>query len=155
MLDTTLWLFSFSSTRASQACLNPCCAGYYSLTSYSAWWTMSIDWVLILVVLDTTLWPKNLVQQVIIQRVLILVVLDTTLWPFSFFSYKAALCLNPCCAGYYSLTGSVRLKVQSWLSLNPCCAGYYSLTSHMDDENAKYTFVLILVVLDTTLWLVT
>ena len=36
--------------------------------------------------------------------------------------------LNPCCAGYYSLTVQVEDMRYAEISLNPCCAGYYSLT---------------------------
>ena len=37
------------------------------------------------------------------------------------------------------------------LRLNPCCAGYYSLTFRQVVPDGDYEIVLILVVLDTTL----
>ena len=61
-------------------------------------------------------------------------------------------CLNPCCAGYYSLTRKYGFLLSSWpLCLNPCCAGYYSLTHEDVVTPTDFSKVLILVVLDTTL----
>ena len=152
--DTTLWPYQRASHGKSSA-------------------------VLILVVLDTTLWLLSQGDSCPSLRVLILVVLDTTLWLlFERIMQQGLSRLNPCCAGYYSLTtlflASVKVKpslnpccagyysltVLSWVlffmvlfCLNPCCAGYYSLTLSVILDITSYCNVLILVVLDTTLWL--
>ena len=50
-----------------------------------------------------------------------------------------SISLNPCCAGYYSLTNAVENASATLTEgLNPCCAGYYSLTQRFNPDTNDY-----------------
>ena len=107
MLETTLWVLiyrflelscshlnpyytgSYSMSypnlqkRVAEYCLNPYYIGSYSMRSLSAYHGQDADEVLILIILEVTLW--DLVVTNVIDngdRVLILIILEVTLWAY-------------------------------------------------------------------------
>ena len=113
--------------------------------------------VLILVLMDDTLWPVNDERKGWMVGVLILVLMDDTLWLLlEKFINQFKNGLNPCFNGWYSLTGFVISQLGRLLkrSLNPCFNGWYSLTLRQPAILKLNIMVLILVLMDDTLWLV-
>ena len=109
--------------------LNPCSGGLYSLTkshkSKSRCWRK----VLILVLVDYTLWPDETADTPADEIVLILVLVDYTLWRW-----------DP------------RITTFNCIRLNPCSGGLYSLTRGRNLLWWEPKWVLILVLVDYTLW---
>ena len=178
-MDVALWQVRSLHHASSLTSLNPCCNGCSSLTLFNDWFVM-INNVLILVVMDVALWPRDkadateqcgvlilvvmdvalwqlgeLTPSQIAEQVLILVVMDVALWPYVLVQeYLRKDSLNPCCNGCSSLTcGYCSLFLSFNHCLNPCCNGCSSLTPEATETNTMSFTVLILVVMDVALWL--
>ena len=67
--------------RRYNCCLNPCCNGIYSMSTwFDTFSSASIAQVLILVVMEYTQWERVLYGRSCVQNVLILVVMEYTQW---------------------------------------------------------------------------
>ena len=83
--------------------------------------------VLILVLMEDTLWERRMFSKVWLRQVLILVLMEDTLWAIHFINHLIIYSLNPCFNGRYSLSPK-----------------YF--------ENEDNVDVLILVLMEDTLW---
>ncbi len=112
-------------------CLNPCCNGIWSLTWVILNLSSKVCYVLILVVMEYGLWPREVTNyRKKDGDVLILVVMEYGLWLIGEVQdLKRAKRLNPCCNGIWSLTEEFEnWNISKGSSLNPCCNGIWSLT---------------------------
>ena len=143
-----------SIIRKFLKCLNPCFTGIYSLS----WWQHCSVYlgnsVLILVLLEYTLWEEYTERITPWKlQVLILVLLEYTLWGWvGNTDSHGKVCLNPCFIGIYSLRSIRSMYKEICRCLNPCFIGIYSLSWWYWRRCFQCYFVLILVLLEYTLW---
>ena len=135
--------------------LNPYSNGIYSMRNVI---TMKeiITWVLILILLEDTLWAATYLHYVLDwYYVLILILLEDTLWEFiQPPKNNVTFCLNPYSIGRYSMSidGFMSFSERQ-RGLNPYSIGRYSMSyGKISSYSVSQCQVLILILLEDTLW---
>ena len=135
--------------------LNPCFTGIYSLSRVSATIVRhllySLNPCFTGIYSLRQLWKPSCVRY---WRVLILVLLEYTLWAFvNVLQMRNISGLNPCFTGIYSLSPlGISVGNTYTICLNPCFTGIYSLSLRFSTTLSSQSLVLILVLLEYTLW---
>ena len=133
--------------------------------------------VLILIILEVTLWEQEKIHP-LRSTVLILIILEVTLWahlpfrqhyrpeslnPYYTGSYsmscwrRLTICanwrgLNPYYTGSYSMRHVIFEELKENTCLNPYYTGSYSMSQGVRNDRRGHEHVLILIILEVTLW---
>ncbi len=118
---------------------NPCCCGFWSVTfamrigvASDTLFQSLLLWILVCDIVSLSSTPEAFAG---FQSLLLwILVCDTRSRNVCSGEYMS---FNPCCCGFWSVTGSPRQVGVFRLSFNPCCCGFWSVTRHDDDHHGN------------------
>ena len=139
-MEYTLWEHLNKRFTRITFGLNPYSNGIYSMSVWKHLWSKWRYAVLILILMEYTLWVyENIHPRLQAVGVLILILMEYTLWAEWLVSYPVSCyaSLNPYSNGIYSMRSLAAQTRRKAFGLNPYSNGIYSMSNQESSINQK------------------